>query len=464
MKIDRPLPENGEADCPSCLSEKSVARHNATWSCHKCGYFELIDEDKEKEREMCEPCGTKRGETCHGHCVAPDSVVPLISKCNCDWDEGHEEHCNIVAANRKLMSHAQPIKDEPIPKFCDTCPNKALCETERICLKGYHDVSTCYAFEVGDLVTCNNLRCDVMFIITSRGDNAIYGVNYTLKDSLGMRYKNVAQNLLTKTGANEVIKCEFIFHSNPDTNEFVITNDKDVISGELLNDIHLALNYDEELRRELMLAIEREKIRKSNSHEYKTTNHIESISRADDKDKEILRLTECLSRSKENNEKFERLFYIAAGFLDEIANQRIENEMDQDEKETADYESGFTELVKLARKATTRDDNLNADIEIYNYHWVAKFTNTINLAYIVIFLRNGGERLRAIRLARSVLLIDIHQAVEWVDAVKLVRGPIIDNMPENEEAPLVVSHWPKSIEHIIKFYGEIESNFKPKTY
>lgn len=25
-------------------------------------------------------------------------------KCNCNWNDGHEEHCDIVAANRILMS------------------------------------------------------------------------------------------------------------------------------------------------------------------------------------------------------------------------------------------------------------------------------------------------------------------------------------------------------------------------
>jgi hypothetical protein len=32
--------------------------------------------------------------------IDPNAAV----KCNCDWDEGHEGHCDIVAANRILMS------------------------------------------------------------------------------------------------------------------------------------------------------------------------------------------------------------------------------------------------------------------------------------------------------------------------------------------------------------------------
>lgn len=49
-RITRPLPKNGEADCPQCGSEKSVARHNADWTCHKCGFREIVDEDLEAER------------------------------------------------------------------------------------------------------------------------------------------------------------------------------------------------------------------------------------------------------------------------------------------------------------------------------------------------------------------------------------------------------------------------------
>jgi hypothetical protein len=32
--------------------------------------------------------------------IDPDVVV----KCNCKWDEGHEPHCDIVSANKLVMS------------------------------------------------------------------------------------------------------------------------------------------------------------------------------------------------------------------------------------------------------------------------------------------------------------------------------------------------------------------------
>jgi ribosomal protein S27AE len=46
-RINRPLPKNGEADCPQCGAKKSVARHNSLWTCHKCGFSEIVDEDRE---------------------------------------------------------------------------------------------------------------------------------------------------------------------------------------------------------------------------------------------------------------------------------------------------------------------------------------------------------------------------------------------------------------------------------
>ena len=46
----RPLSPNGVADCPQCYSPQSVARHNADWTCHKCGYCETVDDDREAER------------------------------------------------------------------------------------------------------------------------------------------------------------------------------------------------------------------------------------------------------------------------------------------------------------------------------------------------------------------------------------------------------------------------------
>lgn len=29
---------NGQMDCPKCGAKGSMARHNADWDCHKCGY------------------------------------------------------------------------------------------------------------------------------------------------------------------------------------------------------------------------------------------------------------------------------------------------------------------------------------------------------------------------------------------------------------------------------------------
>lgn len=46
-RLARPLPESGEADCPKCGAKKSVARHNADWTCHKCGFVEVVDADRE---------------------------------------------------------------------------------------------------------------------------------------------------------------------------------------------------------------------------------------------------------------------------------------------------------------------------------------------------------------------------------------------------------------------------------
>ncbi|MEI6177665.1 MAG: hypothetical protein WCS43_12295 [Verrucomicrobiota bacterium] len=37
--------------------------------------------------------------------IDPNAAV----KCNCAWDEGHEGHCDIVAANRILMSRQNEI-------------------------------------------------------------------------------------------------------------------------------------------------------------------------------------------------------------------------------------------------------------------------------------------------------------------------------------------------------------------
>lgn len=82
------------------------------------------------------------------------------------------------------------------------------------------------------------------------------------------------------------------------------------------------------------------------------------------------------------------------------------------------------------------------------------FAGVTNLAYIVIFLRNGGERLRAIWLAKSTLGIEIREAKEWVDSVKLIRGPMPELLPEyppqERTAPMVASHWPPTVESKMK--------------
>jgi len=56
-RIVRPLSKDGVADCPQCHSTQSVARHNADWTCYKCGYCEIVDDDREAE--------------CYGHLYGP---------------------------------------------------------------------------------------------------------------------------------------------------------------------------------------------------------------------------------------------------------------------------------------------------------------------------------------------------------------------------------------------------------
>lgn len=83
-----------------------------------------------------------------------------------------------------------------------------------------------------------------------------------------------------------------------------------------------------------------------------------------------------------------------------------------------------------------------------------------NLAYIVIFLRNGGEKLRAIWLSHKALNITISEAKDWVETVKLDRVLLSgeDVRKRYAEAPwgasdgeledyyeYQVSHWPESI-------------------
>ena len=73
-KITRPLPTSGEADCPKCNGHGSVARHNFDWTCHRCGYHEIIDTERTRmseeiecvncnnphaKKDYCDHCGTK---------------------------------------------------------------------------------------------------------------------------------------------------------------------------------------------------------------------------------------------------------------------------------------------------------------------------------------------------------------------------------------------------------------------
>ncbi len=82
------------------------------------------------------------------------------------------------------------------------------------------------------------------------------------------------------------------------------------------------------------------------------------------------------------------------------------------------------------------------------------FDGAKNLAYIVIFLRNGGERLRAIWLAKNALKIGLEEAKEWVDSVSLVTEPTPDLLPEipprNVEPVKTASHWPPTVTERIK--------------
>lgn len=51
IRIERPLRADKIANCPNCLSFESVQGHNADWCCWKCGYDEVIDDDREDQRE-----------------------------------------------------------------------------------------------------------------------------------------------------------------------------------------------------------------------------------------------------------------------------------------------------------------------------------------------------------------------------------------------------------------------------
>lgn len=52
QQLVRPLPKDGVADCPSCGCKLTVKRHNADWTCFKCWFDEVVDNDRELEREI----------------------------------------------------------------------------------------------------------------------------------------------------------------------------------------------------------------------------------------------------------------------------------------------------------------------------------------------------------------------------------------------------------------------------
>ena len=64
-RLVRPLPTSGEADCPKCHSHGSVARHNADWTCHRCGFHEVVDDDRESERTNDPSSASRRAERTH---------------------------------------------------------------------------------------------------------------------------------------------------------------------------------------------------------------------------------------------------------------------------------------------------------------------------------------------------------------------------------------------------------------
>ncbi len=74
---------------------------------------------------------------------------------------------------------------------------------------------------------------------------------------------------------------------------------------------------------------------------------------------------------------------------------------------------------------------------------------TTNFAYTIIFLRNGGERTRAIWLAKTCLEISIAEARQWVDSVVLEDEPVMGmfpTIPETSFAPRKVAMaWPPTV-------------------
>lgn len=67
-RLVRPLSSSGEADCPKCHGHGSVARHNADWTCHRCGFHELVDPDRECDHKYA-AAGLNTGR-----CIKCDAV------------------------------------------------------------------------------------------------------------------------------------------------------------------------------------------------------------------------------------------------------------------------------------------------------------------------------------------------------------------------------------------------------
>ena len=92
----------------------------------------------------------------------------------------------------------------------------------------------------------------------------------------------------------------------------------------------------------------------------------------------------------------------------------------------------------------------------------------INFVYIIIFLRNGGERLRAIWLAKNYFDIDLIEAKRWVETVSLKKRTELTGVNWNLEIlPMhladtkEVSHWPPTIERMLKYGESIVKCYRP---
>lgn len=84
------------------------------------------------------------------------------------------------------------------------------------------------------------------------------------------------------------------------------------------------------------------------------------------------------------------------------------------------------------------------------------FAGKIQLAYIVIFLRNSGERIRAIWLAKQALNLSLKEAKDWVESVNLINGPSVKYLNhvsgecEQTLPAQTVSHWPANVTTALK--------------